>query len=51
MKAAEDEEVKVVNCEFCEKKFNEIIYQKHLLICEVKKELEKKLAKKGSKRQ
>lgn len=51
VKAGEDEEIKVVSCEYCEKKFNELIYAKHLLICEAKKEKEKKLAKKTSKKQ
>lgn len=48
----DSEEVQVINCEYCDKKFNEIIYPKHLLICEAKKEKERKPpAKKGSKRQ
>lgn len=45
-----EEDVKAVKCDYCEKFFNEVLLAKHLLICEVKKDKEKKLVKKGSKK-
>ena len=45
----EDKEIGVVVCEHCEKKFSEILISKHLPICEVKREKDRK-AKKPAKK-